>query len=442
MCLRGTGREVMRWGMSPTDISGNSEPCLGAAAAPLGSLTVFASRTEVAYDESGLVEAAQDYCRRLHARRVAGIALELGGQSRVRDCGHRLVERAKGVGVWRMADRARGRVSGVCLCGSSWACPVCAPRIAAQRVGEVNELADVAMARGYQLGLESYTIPHRQRDSVASCIQRLQDARRGTTSGRAGVILREGRVGYVDAGEITWGAHGSHVHFHRLVIAEAGRYDDKAQETAWLDELESMGRRTRGTDLHAFDFRWLDRADRARYISKVGLETASGPLDTKKSLTPLGMVFRVVDGLLPRHPWLGRFRECVEAAGEKKFAALRFSRGLRKEFGLTEEKTDGELAKEETTETDQLLGYLTEPQWLKIRENRLEGFLVFVAQQGQDAVNSWLKARGLGYLHEGRDELLFDIVRKGEEEGEEPSEQAARDVSSALIARPQLKNNY
>ena len=39
------------------------------------------------------------------------------------------------MGVYRRPDRPYGRVNGVCVCGQSLACPVCAPRIAAKRAG-------------------------------------------------------------------------------------------------------------------------------------------------------------------------------------------------------------------------------------------------------------------------------------------------------------------
>lgn len=371
---------------------------MSSALVPLGSITDIASKP----DSEALAKAQSELARRYHARRVAGGLLKCTRAGRVAGCGGRLTKRADGVALWMRPDRERGRVSGICLCGSSWSCPVCAPRIAAGRVGEVQELAAAATARGYRLYMETTTLPHTQADPVEFLLRLIQDARREMGGGRGGQVLRRGRVGYVDAGELTWGKHGAHPHIHRLSICTP-EYDTSAQRSAWLDALRARGRDSAGIEDHAYDAVALD-ARSSRYICKVGLEVASSALATKASLTPLGMVYRIADGTLPRSPWADRYRWCCAALSQTKFAALRFSRGLRKQFGLSQESTDVALAAEESTDTDILLGHLDEFQWEHIRRDRKEVQLLFVAQMGLQAVDAWLRAEGYGYLRRDREE--------------------------------------
>lgn len=382
---------------------------LDGSAAPLGSITDFASASVVESPDSlllgdeffDLTDAHRDYCRRLHARRLAGQLLKLTASRRINGCGYRPVDRAKGVAVWQRPDAGRGRFSGVCLCGSSWSCPMCAPRIAAGRVGEVKEWAQAVESMGLSLVMETFTLPHTRKDSVKSLLQIIQKARRGMSSGRVSDSLRIGRLAYYDAGELTWGHNGPNPHVHRLSAVNSDEYDTQAQRSEWLRQLASVGRNTYGTSEHAYNCVTLN-ASSARYISKIGLETASSALQTKDSLTPLGMVYGMADGKLNRMPWAANFRECVEALRVTKFAALRCSRGGRLAVGLINEKTDADLAKENESQADILLGYLNELQWIHIRKEKLDGSLLNHAQYGRVAVNSFLQKYNLGYLHDDK----------------------------------------
>ena len=330
------------------------------------------------------------YAARIHARQLL---CAYGVRHRMTFCGARVRLRKEGVGVYRRPDRVVGRVSGICLCGGSITCPVCAPRISARRVGELVEAVNVCRARGYAVQMATYTLKH-----AAGCVlfdevdvwkRAWRVANTGWCSGRA----RANRVGYVNSAEVTFGQFSWNFHRHLLLIGREPA-NALALKDAWRKGAMEVGRYDRNFEEHGFNL--LDvELGAERYIAKIGREIGS-PHGKTSSRTPLRLLIDDMLGdRLAGEAWI----ESVVALSRHKVGAVRWSPRLRGYLGLDEEKTDEQLAAEEAVPTDELLGYLSEHQWQRVVEKKIEFQVVAAAQDGVVEVNKLLAAHSIAQLH-------------------------------------------
>jgi len=325
---------------------------------------------------------------------------------RMRWCGSRIARRFDGVGLYSRPDRPYGRVSGVCVCGQSLACPVCAPRIAAFRAAEVAEAFTRATARGLEARLVTFTIPHTLASSLGQEIDCFAAAWRGFQLGRKAVERNRYSLGHHVGRECTYGQkNGWHYHHHQLRYDEPGKFCEHTTKAQWLAALDSVGRKWRGAELHAFDAGLVGSESGARYCAKlatsveaaarsIGSEIASSATKGRNLATLLQAAARgdVDSG----NAWLGGVHDITS----RKVSSVRWSRGLRDELGLSAEKSDDEVAQEEVLDTDIFLGALNPLQWRGILRNGAEFALCCAAQQGEDSVNSMLSGLGLGQLND------------------------------------------
>jgi hypothetical protein len=104
------------------------------------------------------------------------------------------------------------------VCGSVWACPVCAARITAFRAGEVRSALVALTGRGGSAGFATFTVSHTHEDALAKVLEGFLAAFRSLTSWRGYKALRAayGVVGFIRVLEVTYGRNGWHVHLHVL----------------------------------------------------------------------------------------------------------------------------------------------------------------------------------------------------------------------------------
>jgi len=350
----------------------------------------------------------RSYGRELIKKAGLVITNKKTGQSkapRIRWCGSKIAPRCDGVGLYSRPDRPYGRVSGVCVCGQSLACPVCAPRVAAFRSAEVAEAFKRAAARGQEARLVTFTIPHTLASSLGQEIDCFASAWRSFSTGKRGVQRRAYSLGHHVGREVTFGKNGWHYHHHQLRYDEPGKFCEHTTRSQWLAALDSVGRKWRGAELHAFDAGLVGDEAGARYCAKlatsveaaarsIGSEVASSATKGRNLATLLASAAR--GDTEAANAWLGG----VQAITSRKVSSVRWSRGLRAELGLTAEKSDDEVAQEEVLETDVFLGALNPLQWRGILRNGAEFALCCAAQQGEEAVNSMLSGLGLGLLND------------------------------------------
>lgn len=309
-------------------------------------------------------------------------------------CGFAMAHGSAGVEVWKSPDRSRGKVLGVCKCGQPLLCPVCSPRVAAERSCEVADGFERASNRGWKAHLMVFTAPHKMGSPLLNEVDFWRDAwARYMGQSQGAQRLRKQRVGHVGGPEITWGWLNGW-HFHRnLIVYHLGDLDVEAWRRRWMDCLG--GRYSRHAEKHAFNAKPMDSAAMAAYCAKVGAEIAwqEGKSD---SMTPLTLLVQSALAGEDCPQWV----EACGVVAARKLSIVRWSKGLRADLGMAKEKTDEQIAKEKTEPTDVLLGVLTPAQWHRIVNMRLEYRLTQEAQLGHEALELFLEAHGIGELYQ------------------------------------------
>lgn len=321
--------------------------------------------------------------------------------------------------------------AGIIACGSVWACPICAAKIERKRAGEI----DLAMAWVYkevqgnerrgaaamrvnntQAMMLTFTFPHSRDDALADLLDRFNKALRQLRSGKAWKNFKEsvGYRGLIRATEITLGQNGWHPHTHELWIMDQGIDAETVKEriqARWLRLLEKHG------FIHAGDEKTIAHAKRhaldvkaevhaGEYLQKLSKEDTSpealgisrtrGNHELARASTKVGrskglsafQILRLAGEGSAFH-W-DKWVEYLAATHGK--SRLFWSRGLKKLVGIQQDKTDEELATEQTERAD-LLGLLTHKEWRLIRKEARDksGVLDAAEAGGWTAVQAYIK---------------------------------------------------
>lgn len=308
--------------------------------------------------------------------------------------------------MYARPDRAYGRIGGVCVCGQSLCCPVCAPRIAAFRSREVAQAYERAVSAGFEARLVTYTVPHHRGSTLGAEIDSFAEAWRRLGAGRRSMVTRRFSLGNHVGRECTYSAkNGWHYHFHQLRYDRAGSFDVDRGRADWLGCLASIGRRTDAAEEYAFDSVLVGSVAGARYVAKlatsveaqgraIGLEVAAGAMKGRNLATLLHQASQ--GDAVAERVWVYGVGDIVS----RKVSSVRWSPGLREKLALLSEKSDQQVAEEEVVETDQFLGALTHAQWRGVLDWKAEFALCVCANQGEEAVNSFLNGLGLGSLND------------------------------------------
>ena len=176
----------------------------------------------------------QDQARSL----VCSFGRELGLEypanfHRVAKCGWTRISSA--VAVKASGDRLQ--FGGLMLCGSVWACPLCAAVIQEQRRKELVQLVGWAYHSKCQAAMVTLTFPHSAENSLVELLVKQAEALRLFRMGRAWKRLKEfsGYRGHIRSLELTHGDNGWHPHTHELFII-----DVDVDESRFLQELREQ----------------------------------------------------------------------------------------------------------------------------------------------------------------------------------------------------------
>jgi hypothetical protein len=133
-----------------------------------------------------------------------------------------------------MAPSGETRRRGIHACRNVNVCPVCWSRRRIQERAEIVHAGSLWAAAGGGLGKLVITVPHRQGETLADVLARLDDRTDSLRKGRAGVELRNewGVEGLIRATEITWGRAGWHPHQHWLMFGREP-FSDPARAGLW-----------------------------------------------------------------------------------------------------------------------------------------------------------------------------------------------------------------
>jgi hypothetical protein len=319
-------------------------------------------------------------------------------------------ERHKACGRTRIAPTVqvvrhrdgRGGLRGLATCASVWACPVCAPRIAAERAEELKRAVRWSLERELDCYLLTATVRHAWSDDPRVMFRGLAGAWRRLTRGAPWKRWTE-RVGlrhWIRGAEATHGPNGWHPHLHVLLFVEREAttvYPDgfaeapiaDAESDDWLGErwiacvTRELGSACAPSLEHGLDVR---RASTADYLAKLGLELVG--TNTKQPAsghrTPWQIAYAARDGGAEADVRL--FRGFAAATYGRR--QLTWSRGLRKLVELERPEDDRELVDELEGELAEVLGAVEASTWRTAWPRAVE--LVEAAELGRDRVISLL----------------------------------------------------
>jgi hypothetical protein len=352
--------------------------------------------------------------------------------------------------VFRQLDGSRARLGKVKTCGSVWACPVCAAKVAEQRRRELS----FAMVKHVQAGgtayLVTFTFPHYLGQSLAELMDPFTKARQSFQNCRAWktVMERAGKVGVVNSLEVTYGiGNGFHPHLHMLVFCEPAAFaegdaDEQGRLSSpaidhlrgeWVRLLEKRGL------VSAENREWARRygldvrggAGAAEYIAKWGHEEQfglSGELTSSHAKTGRRDTWGTRDHYTPfqllsmaqagdGHA-ICAFREFVEDFDGRRM--LTWSRGLKAHFGIAEMDDEQAATEPELTLQDEhQVGELHQEQLQTLtRYGRLGDFLAFVAEHGhrleQHDLDGFVDAIEHGGGRRASGAILVDVLQIGD----------------------------
>ena len=136
---------------------------------------------------------------------------------------------------------------GLLRCASPWACPTCAPKVAAARARVLAPQVAARIEAGWTAWLVTLTLRHQRGDDLKALFAGLGAAWSRLTSGKNGKALRRlGPPEFIRGLDLTWSArHGWHPHVHVVLLLPPGHGDGEATARAlsarWRTVLGGLG---------------------------------------------------------------------------------------------------------------------------------------------------------------------------------------------------------
>jgi hypothetical protein len=315
----------------------------------------------------------------------------------IRKCGRAVQHDANGVGVRITAREDGSAVAGfshLYRCGSVWACPRCAPKVAHWRADDLADLLRVASDRGCSGTLVTFTIEHHWGQRLEDCWGAVTAGWHAVTSGKQwrsdeaahGFVLAGGhdfdgeprkrcgrcgrsrgehekRIPWVRVVETTVGPNGWHVHVHALLLWKGDGGPDPAALVAgraFLRWQRAVRRKGFDCSVKGFDIRGAKLRPGNmlhEYFTKLANEVTGGQakLARGKGRTP----FQVLGAVVDAGGEAGRFEDDLKLWHQWEKASrgrrqVAYSKGLREWAGLRKDKEDEEIASETLDAPDEL----------------------------------------------------------------------------------------
>ncbi len=314
-------------------------------------------------------------------------------------------KRYSGAELWHSQKLMRAFYKHLFLCGSVWACPVCAAKITERRRVELSGAIDSFFGK---VVLATFTGHHTRSDKLPGLLSDFLDAWRYMMSLRLfDQVKRDFRIlGFVRSLETTYSdLNGYHVHNHVLYFTDGKHGLDGLQSALSethilsLEHFKRSASWERGVDVRE------SNSDVADYVLKFGHlpnRSVSGwslAHEVAKSVVKQGsFVEHLSPGQLLSLSALGDKRAGkiwrIYALAFKGRHQLTWSRGLRKLLGLGREESDKVIV-ERAEDSLSWLALLSSHQWQVVLANDARVELLQAGDRGdRAAVEEFL--RGLG----------------------------------------------
>lgn len=336
---------------------------------------------------------------------VQSVARKLLPKSRTNNC-LRVRQGGKQIQVNKSVQYGTASYSGLQTCGSVWACPVCAAKIAERRRGEIIAAMSAHKAMGGCVNMLTLTAPHQRSDDLRELLAKQSKALNAFWNDRQvkGVFQEMGVIGQIRALEVTHGRkseqnNGWHPHYHVLLFSGSGVDLTNQEAPPVLDWVITLYTRWAaccvkaglGRPSLAHGLKLDDGSHAAKYVSKWGLEDEMTKGHTKKALhgeTPFDFLRAVLANPEDKQA-AALFRHFAEVFKGKR--QLHWSRGLKKRYAIGE-RSDDELAHEKEDSLELLLGTITLEQWRDVLAVEGRGaVLSLAASSGWPAVQDYLQ---------------------------------------------------
>lgn len=307
---------------------------------------------------------------------LQSVARKILPKSRTNNC-LRVRQGGKQIQVHQSTQYGTASYSGLQTCGSVWACPVCAAKIAERRRAEIIAAMTAHKAAGGCVNMLTLTAPHQRGDDLGELLARQSKALNGFWNDRQvkAVFQAMGVIGQIRALEVTHGRkspknNGWHPHYHVLLFCGSG-VDlwplDESPMIEWIETLYTRWaaacvRAGLGRPSMAHGLKLDDGAHAAKYVSKWGLEDEMTKGHTKKALhgeTPFDFLRSLLEDPADKQA-AALFRHFAETFKGKR--QLHWSRGLKARYAIGE-KNDEQLAGDAEDDLSILLGLITMEQW-------------------------------------------------------------------------------
>ena len=322
------------------------------------------------------------------AARVARFALQSVAKkflpdSRTAKC-LRLRAFGQDIKVIRSIEYKTASYTGLQTCGSVWACPVCAAKIAERRRVEIQAAMALHKASGGSVNLLTLTTPHQRMDSLKDLLAMQAVALKyffKDFSAKA-VFQGMGVIGQIRALEVTHGRlspsnNGWHPHYHLLVFCASGVDLDGFADRLYTRWAACCVRAGLGEPSRLHGLKLDDGSKAASYVIKWGLEDEMTKGHTKKARhgeTPFDFLRSYLANAKDKQAG-ALFKEFAETFKGKR--QLHWSAGLKKLFNIGEVTDEELLAK--TEDDAAFLGMITLDQWKEVLRDDGRGFLLQLA---------------------------------------------------------------
>lgn len=325
------------------------------------------------------------------AARVARFALQSVARkflpdSRTNNC-LRLRTFGKEIQVIRSKEHKTASFTGLQTCGSVWACPVCAAKIAERRRVEIQAAMACYTASGGSVNLFTLTTPHQRTDSLRELLQNQSTALKyfKTDTTVRKIFGEMGIIGQIRALEVTHGRksptnNGWHPHYHFLLFAKY-HLGEGARESftdrLYVRWVACCVRAGLGEPSRLHGIKLDDGSKAAKYVSKWGLEDEMTKGHTKRALhgeTPFDFLRSYLANAQDKQAG-ALFKEFAETFKGKR--QLHWSAGLKKRFAIGEVSDEELLLKHEDDAA--FLGQITLNQWKEVLRDDGRAFILQLA---------------------------------------------------------------